>query len=179
MDCSMPGSSALHHLPEFVQIHVRWVSDAIQPSHSLLHPSPPALNLPQHQGLFQWLSSSYPVAKVLELQLQHQSCQWMFRVDFFQDWLVWSPCCPRGSQESSPAPQEVYLRSQIPGLLHRMATAEVWVPVVLLELSVFLDAELSFTLICGWILTHPSLVPLFNSLGEFHFGLVEWQKWFI
>ena len=66
--------------------------------------SPPALNLSQHQGLFQWVSSSLQVAKVLELQLQHQSFQWVFRTDFLYDGLVWSPCCPRDSQKPSPAP---------------------------------------------------------------------------
>ena len=64
-----------------------------------------AFDLSQHQGLFQWVGSSHQVAKVLELQLQHQVFQWVFRVDFLKDWLVWSPCCPRDSQESSPAPQ--------------------------------------------------------------------------
>ena len=68
-------------------------------------PSPPAFSLSQHQGLFQWVSSSHQMAKVLEIQLQHQPLQWIFRVDFFQDWLVWSPCCPMDSQESSPKPQ--------------------------------------------------------------------------
>ena len=58
------------------------VSDAIQPSHPLSSPSPPAFNLSQHQGLFQWVNSSHQVAKVLELQLQHQSFQWIFRTDF-------------------------------------------------------------------------------------------------
>ena len=51
-----------------------------------------AFDLSQHQGLFQWVSSSHQVAKVLELQLQHQSFQWIFRIDFL--WLLWSPCCP-------------------------------------------------------------------------------------
>ena len=51
-DCSTPGSSVLHYLPEFAQIHVHWVGDTIQPLHPLLHPSPFALNLSQHQGLF-------------------------------------------------------------------------------------------------------------------------------
>ena len=64
-----------------------------------------AFRLSQHQGLFQWVGSSHQVAKVLELQLQQQSFQWLFRVDFLQDWLVCSPCCPRNSQGSSPAPQ--------------------------------------------------------------------------
>ena len=66
--------------------YVRWVSDAIQPSHPLSSPSP-AFSLSQHHGHFQWVSSSHQVAKVLELQLQQQSCQWIFRVDFLSiDW---------------------------------------------------------------------------------------------
>ena len=83
MDCSMPGFPVLHHLLEFSQIRVHWVNDAIQSSHPLLSPSPPALILSQHQGLFQRVGSSHQVAKVLELHLQHQSFQWIFRVDFF------------------------------------------------------------------------------------------------
>ena len=67
---SMPGLPVHHQLPESTQTYVHWVSDAIQPSHPLLSPSPPALNLSQHQGLFKWVSSSYQVAKVLEFQLQ-------------------------------------------------------------------------------------------------------------
>ena len=98
-------SSVLHYLPEFAQNHVHWVGDTIQQSHPLLSPSPPSFNLSQHQDLFQWVSSSYQVAKVLELQLQHQSFQCIFGIDFLYDWLVWSPCCPRDSQESSPALQ--------------------------------------------------------------------------
>ena len=72
-----------HQLPKSTQTHVHWVGDSIQPSHPLLSPSPPALNLSQHQGLFKWVSSSHQVAKVLEFQLQHQSFQWIFRADFF------------------------------------------------------------------------------------------------
>ena len=64
------------------QQHVYWVGDAIQPSPPLSSPSPPALNLSQHQGLFPWVSSSHQGAKVLEFQLQHQSFQWIFRIDF-------------------------------------------------------------------------------------------------
>ena len=71
------------------------VSDAIQPSHPLSSPSPPTFNLSQHQGLFKWLSSSHQVAKVLELQLQHQSFQWTLRTDLLSDGLVGSPCSPR------------------------------------------------------------------------------------
>ena len=73
--------SVLHHLLELAQTHVHWVGDAIQPSHPLLSSSSPAFYLSQHQGLFQWVAS-HQVAKVLEFQLQHQSYQWIFRVDF-------------------------------------------------------------------------------------------------
>ena len=103
MDCSSPGFPSLHHLPEFAQTHVHWVSDAIQQSHPLLPPSS-LLNLSQHQGLFQWLGSSHLMAKVLELRLQHQFFQRLFMVGLW-DWLFWSPCYPRDSQESSLAPQ--------------------------------------------------------------------------
>ena len=100
---STPAFPVHHQLPEFTQTHVHWVSDDIQPSHPLSSPSPPAFNLSQHQDLFQWHSFLHQVAKVLELQLQYQSLQWVFSVDFLQDWLIRSPCCPRDSQESSPA----------------------------------------------------------------------------
>ena len=105
MDCSTPGLSVHHQLPEFTQTHAHWVSDAIQPSHSLSSPSPPAFNLSQVQGLFQWVNYLHQLAKLLEFQLQHQSFQWIFRTNFLQDWLVGSPCCPRDYQESSPTPQ--------------------------------------------------------------------------
>ena len=76
MDFSTPGFPVLNHLPELAQTHVHWVGDAIQPSCPLSSPSP-AFNHSQHQGLFQWVSSSHQVAKLLELQPQHQSLQWM------------------------------------------------------------------------------------------------------
>ena len=73
MNRNTPGLPVHHQLPEFTQIHVDWVDDAIQPSHSLSSPSPPAFNLSRHQGLFKWVSSSHEVAKILEFQLQHHS----------------------------------------------------------------------------------------------------------
>ena len=82
MDCSMPGFPVHHQLPEFTQAHVHWVGDAIQPSQSLSSPSPPTFSLSQHQGLFQWVSFLYQVAKILEFQLQQQSFRWIFRTDF-------------------------------------------------------------------------------------------------
>ena len=82
MDCSTPVFSVVQHLPEPAQTHVHWVDDVIQPSHPLSSPSPPAFTLSQHQDLFQWVDSSHQTAKVLELQLQHPSFQWIFRSDF-------------------------------------------------------------------------------------------------
>ena len=69
MDCTTPGLPAHHQLPELAQTNVYRVSDASQPPHLLSSPSPPAFNLSQHQGLFQRVSSSHQVAKVLEFQL--------------------------------------------------------------------------------------------------------------
>ena len=81
MNRSMPGLPVHHQLPEFTQTHVHRVGDAIQPSHPLSAPSPPAPNPSQHQGLFQWVISLHEVAKVLEFQLQHQSFQWTPSID--------------------------------------------------------------------------------------------------
>ena len=69
MNCSMPGLPVHHQLPEFTQTHVHQVGDAIQPSHPMLYPSPPAPNPSQHQSLFPRVNSSHEVAKVLEFQL--------------------------------------------------------------------------------------------------------------
>ena len=79
---SMPSLPVHHQVLEFTPTHVHWVGDAIQPSHPLSSPSPPALSLSQHQGLFKWVSSSHQVAKILEFQLQHQSFQWTPRTGF-------------------------------------------------------------------------------------------------
>ena len=88
MDCSTPGLLVHHQLLEFTQTHNHHVGGAIQPSHPLSSPSPPTFNLSQHQGLFQWVSSSHHVAKVLESQSQYQSFQWIFRlISFRMDWL--------------------------------------------------------------------------------------------
>ena len=75
INCGTPGLPVHHQLQESTQTHVHCVGDAIQPSYPLLSPSPPALNLSQHQGLFKLVSSLHQVAKVLEFQLQHQSFQ--------------------------------------------------------------------------------------------------------
>ena len=82
MDYSTPGLSVPQHLPKFAQVHVHHICDAIQPSHLLMPSSPSALNLSQHQGLFQWVSCLPQMTTILEFQLQHQSFQRIFRVDF-------------------------------------------------------------------------------------------------
>ena len=84
MNCSTPGLPVHHQLPEFTQIHAHRIGDAIQPSHPLSSPSPPAPNPSQHQSLFQWVNSLHEVAKVLEFQLQHQSPG---LISFRMDWL--------------------------------------------------------------------------------------------
>ena len=82
MDCSTPAFPVQHQLLELTQTHVYRVAEPIQPYHPLSSPSPLAFNLSQHQGLFQWISSSHQMTKVLEFQLQHQSFQWIFRIYF-------------------------------------------------------------------------------------------------
>ena len=118
MDCSTPGLPFHHQLLEFTQTHVHRVSDAIQPSHPLSSPSPPAPNPSQHQSLFQWASSSHEVANVLEFQLQYQSFQWTPRTDLLYNGLVGSPCSPRDSQESSPTPQFKSINFLVLSFLH-------------------------------------------------------------
>ena len=118
MNHSTPGLPVHHQLPEFTQTHIHWVGDAIQPSHPLSSPSPPAPKPSQHQSLFQWVNSSHEVAKVLEFQLQHQSFQWTPRADLLYNGLVGSPCSPRDSQESSPTPQFKGINSSALSFLH-------------------------------------------------------------
>ena len=84
----LPGLPVHRQLPQFTQIHVRWVGDAIQPSHPLSSPSPPNFNLSQHQGLFKWLSSSHQVAEGLKFQLPRQSFnEYSGLISFRMDWL--------------------------------------------------------------------------------------------
>ena len=118
MNCSTPGLPVHHQFPEITQTHVHRVGDAIQPSHPLLPPSPPAPNPSQHQGLSQRVNSSHQLAKVLEFQLQHQSFQWTPRTDLLQDGPVGTPCSPRDSQESSPTPQFKNINSLALSFLH-------------------------------------------------------------
>ena len=118
VNCSTPGLLVHHQIPEFTQTHIHWVGDAIQPSHPLASPFPPAPNPSQHQNLFQWVNSSHEVAKVLELQLQHHSLQRNPRVDLLQNELVGCPCSPKDAQESSPTPQFKSINSLALSFLH-------------------------------------------------------------
>ena len=126
-----PGNSTgvschclLHYLPEFAQIHIHWISDAIQPSHPLLLPSPFVFNLSKPQGLFQWVGSSSQVATVLEL---HPSInpfkEYSGLISFRIDWLRLSP---RDSPESSPGPQFESINSSVPSLLYGPTRIHTW-----------------------------------------------------
>ena len=126
IDCSMPGLPVPHHFPEFAQVHVHCISDAIQPSHPLTPSSPSALYLSQQQGLVQWVGCSYQINKILELQLQHQSFQLVFRVDLPWGWLIWSLYCPRDFQESSPVPWFKGINSLALCLLYSPALTTVY-----------------------------------------------------
>ena len=118
MDCSTPVFSVLRYSPElarFMSIESLMLSNHLILCHSLL--LLPSV-FPSFQGLFQWVSSSHQEPKVLALQLQHQSFQWIFRVDFLQDWLVWSPCCPWDSRVFYIAPQFGRINSSVLSLLY-------------------------------------------------------------
>ena len=110
-----------------------------------------------------WISSSQQVAKVLELQLQHQSFQWIFRVDFLQDWLVWSPCCPRDSQESSPTPQFKNISSSVLSFLYG--------PSLTLVLDYWKTIALTI-----WIVVGKVMSLLFNMLSRFVITLLPRSK---
>jgi len=123
-----------------------------RPSHPLSSPSPPAFNLSQHQGLFQWVSSSHEVAKVLEFQLQYQSFQWTPRADLLQNGLVGSPCSLRDSQESSPSPQFKSINSSVLSFLHSptLLLLNYRVFSELLALSRPRDLIFGHTALLGW-----------------------------
>ena len=125
MNRSTPGHPVHHHLSEFTPTHVHRVGDAIQPSHPLSSPPPPAPNPSQHQSFFQSVNSSHEVVKVLEFQLQHHSLQRNPRVDLLQSGLVGSPCSLRDSQESSPTPQFKSINSSVFSFLHSPTLASI------------------------------------------------------
>ena len=117
---STPGLPVHHQLPEFTQTHVHRVSDAIQPSHPLLSPSPPAPNASQHQifSSESALRMRWPKYWSFSFSIIHHSCQRNPRADLLQNGLVGSPCSPRDSQESSPTSQFKSINSSVLSLLH-------------------------------------------------------------
>ena len=98
MDCSTPGFRVHHQLPELTQTHVHWVSDAIHPSHPLSSPSPPALNLSQHQSLFQRVSSSHQVAKLLGVSASASVLSMNIQDWFPLGWTGWISLQSKGLQ---------------------------------------------------------------------------------
>ena len=125
MNRSTPDLPVHQQLPEFTQTCIHRVGDAIQPSHPLSSPSPPARNPSQHQSLFQWVNSLNEVAKLLEFQLQHHSLQRNLRADLLQNELVGSPCSPRDSQESSPTSQFKSINSSALSFLHSQTLTSI------------------------------------------------------
>ena len=178
MNCSMPGLPVPHHLPEFAQVHVHWISDVIQPSHLLL-PSSSAPNLSQHQGLFQWVgcvrwpkywSFSFSISPTKEY-----SGLISFKIDWFG-----SSCCPRDSQEPSPRPQFKSINSSVLCLcygpaLYMTTGKTIWTFVskvmswLFNTLSGFVIAFLprNNSLLISWL--SPSIaIPLCTVNGCFH-----------
>ena len=119
MDCSTSGLPVHHQVPKFTQTHVHWISDAIQPSHPLSSPSPSAFNLSQHQGLFQWVSSSHQMAKVLEFQLQHQSFQWTLQDWSPLGWTGWISLQSKGLSRVFSTSQFKSINSSVLNFLYR------------------------------------------------------------
>ena len=118
MDCSTPGFPVHHQPLETTQTQLHRVSDAIQPSHPLSSPSPPALNLYQHQGLFNWVSSLHQVAKYWRFSFNISPSNEHPRTDLLQDGLAGSPCSPRDSPEYSPTPQFKIINSSVLSFLY-------------------------------------------------------------
>ena len=146
----------LNYLPEFAQTHVHWVNDAIQPSNPLLPPSLPILNLLQHQGLFQWGDSSPQVVKVLELQLWHQSLQWISSVQ--------SLSCIR--------------LFATPWTVARQAFLSITNSQSLLKLiSIELVTASNHLILCHPLLLPPSLSPSFRVFSNESVLHIRWPKY--
>ena len=126
MNWNTPDFPVLHYLQDFVQIHVNKVSDAKQPSHPLSAPSPPTFNLSQHDaGSFpmSWLFVSG--GQSTDTSASASAFQRIFRVDFLQDWLVWSPCSLWDSQECSPVTEFKTINSLAFSLINGLTLTSV------------------------------------------------------
>ena len=159
MDCSTPGFPVLHYLLEFAQTHVHWVGDAIQPSHPLLSPSPPIINLSPYQGLFKWVSftsggqsiGASASASVLPMNIQGR---FPFGLTGLE---IKYPCGPRNSQEFSPAPQFKSINSSVLSLFYHPALIPLlhsgdlnlkWSPLIFKEYLQFWDSRICDTNLC-------------------------------
>ena len=152
MDCSTPGFPIPHILPEFTQVHVHWLGGAIQPSYPQ-SPSSSAFNLSHLRGLFQWASSSHQsIGASASASVLPKSIEGRFPLD----WLVWSPCSPRDSQESSPAPQFESIDSSAFCLPYCPALTPV---------HVYREPWLCGPLLAKWL--------LFNTLSRFVIGFLS------
>ena len=158
MDCGMPGFASSCNFETYTNSCPLspWCHPSYHPLSSL---SLPTFNLSQHQGLFQRICSSHQVAKVLEFQLQYQSFQWIFRVDFLSDWLVWTPCCPRASQESSPALQFERISSLALSLIYRPTLTcihDSW-ETIALTIQIFISKVMSllFNMLSRFVIAFP------------------------
>ena len=124
MDYSTPGFPVHYQLPELTKIHVNWVSDAIKPSHPLPSPSSPAFNLPHHQGLFQWVSSSHQVVKALEFNFSlSPSNEYSGLISFRIDWLYL--LAVQGTQESSLTPQFKNINFSVLSFLYSLTLTSI------------------------------------------------------
>ena len=160
MDCSIPGFPVLW-LPPGVGSNSCPLSQWCHPTISTLSsPSHPALNLSQHQGLFQWVNSSHQVSKVLGLLLQHQSFQWIFRADSYS---IWSPCCPTDSQESSPTSQFKTINSLVLSLLYGLTLTSV-------------HKSIALTI---WTFVGKAMSLLFNVLSRFIIAFLPRSKFLL
>ena len=126
MNCSMPGLPVHHQLLEFTQTHVHWVGDAIQPSHPLSSPFPPAFNLSQHSGSFQMSQLFASGSQSTGVSALTSVLPRTLRTDLLYYGLVGSPCSPADSQESSPTPQFKNINSSALSFLYGPTHIHTW-----------------------------------------------------
>ena len=116
-DCSTPAFPVLHYLLEFVQTHVHWVSDAVQLSHPLSSPSPPCLQCFPASGSFPM--SQFFASGGQSIGVSASALVFLMNIqDWIWDWLIWYPCSPRDSQDTSPTPQFKSINSSVLSFLY-------------------------------------------------------------
>ena len=192
MDSSTPGFPVHHQLPEFTQTHV--IESVIPSNHLILcHP----LLLPSiFPGIriFSRVSSLHQVVGLLELQLQHQSFQRVLRANFLEDWLVWSPCCPKDSQESSPTPQFKSINSPVLSTLYGPTLTSIhdyWKTIAFTRqifvgkvmsllfnmLSRFVIAFLPSIFLISWLQSPSAVILEPKKIKSLTVSIVSWWKW--